>query len=461
MSDFDYDLFTIGAGSGGVRASRLAAQAGARVAVAEEDREGGTCVLRGCVPKKFLVYASHYAEDFEDASGFGWSAPERTLDWPFLRDRIETDVNRISRVYQRNLRAAGAEVFHERAVVTGAHSVRLQSSGREITAERILVAVGSHPHMPEDVLGIEHALSSDDMFKLPEVPKRIVIVGGGYIAVEFAGIMNGLGADVTLVYRGTEILRGFDLDMRINLRRDMEKKGIRVLIESDVKCIEKEADGYLVIMKNEAEVESDAVLYATGRRPNTTGLGLETAGVDLDATGAVRTDAYFQSSCPSIYAIGDVIEGGMNLTPVAIREGICFVETVFKNNPTKMDYDAIPTAVFSQPPIGTVGMTELEVIEKGIKHDIYKAYFRAMKHAFVDKDEHILMKLIVECETDKVLGVHIIGVDAPEMIQMVGIAVKHGITKAQFDATVAVHPTAAEEIVTIREPYVPDEEQSR
>ncbi|MGF1453771.1 MAG: glutathione-disulfide reductase [Alphaproteobacteria bacterium] len=460
MTSYDYDLFTIGAGSGGVRASRLAAQAGARVAVAEEDREGGTCVLRGCVPKKLLVLASHYTEDFDDAAGFGWHVGETHFDWPTLRDRVQANLTHLSGIYQRNLANAGAQTILDRAVVTGPHSVRLVNQGREITARTILVATGSWPYLPSSVMGIEHAVSSNEMFLLEHLPERLVIVGGGYIAVEFAGIMHGLGVDVTLIYRGTEILRGFDLDLRVMLRREMERKGIKVLIESDVKCIEKTGDGYVVILERDTEIPTDLVLYATGRVPHTQGLGLETAGVEMQNNGAIVVDEYSKTTCDSIYAIGDVTDR-VNLTPVAIREGIAFVETVFKDNPTRPDYDCIPTAVFSQPPLGTVGMTDLDVLQAGIEFDIYKTHFRTMKNSFVDRDEHMLMKLIVERNTDRVLGCHLIGPDAPEMIQMVGIAVRMGATKAQFDATVAVHPTSAEELVTIRERFVPEEGDPR
>ncbi len=456
MSEFDYDLFTIGAGSGGVRASRLAAQTGAKVAVAEEDREGGTCVLRGCVPKKLFVLSSHYSEDFEDAAHYGWTVPPAKFDWPTLRDGVQTELTRLSGIYRRNLRRAGAEIILDRAVIKGPNTVHLVRENRDVTARTILVAAGSWPFMPQDVDGIEHAVSSNEMFLLEKLPERIVVVGGGYIAVEFAGIMNGLGVNTTLVYRGAEILRGFDIDMRAHLRRDMEKKGIRVLIESQIKCIEPNNSGYTVIMERDNEIETDLVLYATGRRPKTDGLGLETAGVELGPVGEIKVDEYSRTTCSSIYAIGDVTDR-VNLTPVAIREGIAFVETVFKNNPTAVDYTNIPTAVFSQPPIGTVGMDELQVIQTGRPYDVYKTTFRAMKHSFAQREEYMLMKLLVDQETDKVLGCHIIGADAPEMIQMVGIAVKMGATKAQFDATVAVHPTSAEELVTIREKYVPEE----
>ncbi len=461
MTDFDYDLFTIGAGSGGVRASRLAAQTGARVAVAEEDRPGGTCVLRGCVPKKLLVYASHFNEEFKTAEGFGWSLGPRRFDWPELIGKVQDDLTRLSGIYNRNLAGAGADLINDRAVIKDPHTVHLVNQNRDVTAKTILIATGSQPHLPGDVLGIEHASTSDDMFKLERLPEKIVIVGGGYIAVEFAGIMNGLGVDTTLLYRGAEILRGFDLDLRIMLHRDMERQGITIETETDVKCLEpRKGGGLTVITRFEREFEADVVLYATGRLPYTEGLGLENAGIELDERGGIKTDAYLKTACDSIYALGDVMSGGMDLTPIAIREGICFVETVFKNNPTTMDYENVPTAVFSQPPLGTVGKTELDMLKSGKPFDIYKTSFRTMKHGFADRPEHMLMKLLVDRETDKVLGAHLVGAEAGEMIQMLAIAVKMGATKAQVDATVAVHPTAAEELVTMREKYVPDDDMA-
>jgi len=456
MSEFDYDLFTIGAGSGGVRASRLAAQTGARVAVAEEHKPGGTCVVRGCIPKKLFVYASSFAEDFVDARAYGWSVGEAKFNWATLRDSVEYEVDRLARTYERNLKLAGGDLIKDRAVLKGPHTVHLVSENRDVTAEKILVATGGWPHMPDDVMGIEHAVSSNEMFLLEELPKRLVVVGGGYIAVEFANIMNGLGVDVTLVYRGAEILRGFDLDLRVMVRRQMETKGIRVLIESDVKCIEKNGDEFLVVTKVEREIPCDLVLYATGRRPNTSGLGLDTVGVELGDHGAIKVDKYFGTSTPSVFALGDVTDR-MALTPIALREGICFAESHFKNNPVEMDYVNVPTAVFSQPPVGTVGLSEEDARGEGFELDIYKTAFRAMRHAFADRDEQTLMKLVVDRKTDRVLGAHIMGHEAGEMIQMLGIAVKMGATKAQLDATVAVHPTAAEELVTMREKFEEEE----
>ncbi|MCP5433600.1 MAG: glutathione-disulfide reductase [Alphaproteobacteria bacterium] len=454
MSEFDYDLFTIGAGSGGVRASRLAAQTGAKVAVAEEDRPGGTCVLRGCVPKKLLVHASHFPDEAADAAAFGWTVPAPALDWSTLRDNVQAETARLSKIYHRNLSLAGAELIAERARLKGPHTVHLERSGRDVTARHILIATGSWPHLPADVPGIEHALTSNDMFTLDRLPERIAIVGGGYIAVEFAGILNGLGVKTTLVYRGAEILRGFDLDLRVMLAHEMEAKGIEILLETNVEGIVKHEKGLTLVCERGKELEVDAVLYATGRRPKTERLGLDAAGVATDKTGAIEVDAYSQSSVPSIYAIGDATNR-MNLTPVAIREGIAFVETVFKGHPTAMDYEGVPTAVFSQPPIGTVGLAEAAARAAGHKVDIYRTSFRTMKHAFAGREEHMLMKLVVDGETDRVLGCHIMGHEAGELIQIAGIALKARATKAEFDATCAVHPTAAEELVTIREKYVP------
>ncbi|NWG46558.1 MAG: glutathione-disulfide reductase [Alphaproteobacteria bacterium] len=456
MTEYDYDLFTIGAGSGGVRATRMSAQFGARVAVAEEDRPGGTCVLRGCVPKKLLVYASAYPEEMADAPAYGWSAGEMTLDWPRLRDAVQAETERLSRIYRRNLGLAGAEIFDDRAILKDPHTVHLVKADRDVTARHILVAVGAWPFLPQGVPGIEHAISSNEIFHLETLPERAVIVGGGYIAVEFAGILNGLGVDVTLLYRGAEILRGFDLDLRALLVREMAAKGIKIQIETNVKAIEKTGRGLTVVLERNNEIETDLVLYATGRRPKTEGLGCEAAGVRLDRAGAIIVDAYSKSSVDSIHAIGDVTNR-KNLTPVAIREGICLAETLFNNRPMAMDYADVPTAVFSQPPLGTVGLTEAEARAAGHDVDIYKTRFRTMKHSFAGRDEHMFFKLVVDARTDRVLGCHILGHEAGEMIQIAGIAVKMGATKAQFDATCAVHPTAAEELVTIREKYVPME----
>ena len=455
MAEYDYDLFTIGAGSGGVRASRMAAQYGARVAVAEEHKPGGTCVIRGCVPKKLFVYASEFAEAFEEAKGFGWELGGARFDWPSLRDKVQGEVERLSKIYRRNLGLAGAELFDDRAILKDAHTVHLVKEKRDVTAAHILIATGAWPFLP-DIPGIEHAVSSNEMFHLETLPERAIVVGGGYIAVEFAGILHGLGVDTTLVYRGAEILRGFDLDLRTSLHEQMKARGLKVRIESDIKCLEKGAEGLRAVLQDETEIPADLVLYATGRKPKIDGLGLEKAGVAVSEKGAIQVDEYSRTNVPHIYAIGDVTDR-MNLTPIAIREGIAFAETVFNNNPQAMDYHAVPTAVFSQPPIGTVGLTEEEARSSGYAVDIYKSHFRPMKTAFAEGADHMLMKLVVDAETDRVLGCHILGADAGEMIQMVGIAVKMGATKAQFDATVAVHPTAAEELVTMREKFVAEE----
>jgi len=456
MAQYDYDLFTIGAGSGGVRASRLAAMAGAKVAVAEEHKPGGTCVVRGCIPKKLFVYASGFADEFEDAGAFGWKMEKPEFNWLTLRDAVQTEVDRLARAYERNLKLAGGELINDRAILKDQHTVHLVGENRDVTAEKILVATGGWPHLPQDVLGIEHAVSSNEMFLLDNLPKRLVVVGGGYIAVEFAFIMRGLGVDVTLLYRGTEVLRGFDWDLRVMVRHEMEAKGIRVMLETDVKCVEKNGDGFVVISKAEREFPCELVLYATGRRPNTSDIGLEDAGVELDGHGAIKVDKYSQTSAPSIFAIGDVTDR-MALTPIALREGIAFAETHIKNNPSEMDYANVPTAVFSQPPLGTVGMSEADARDAGHEVHIYKTSFRAMKASFADRDEQTFMKLVVDAKTDLVLGAHIMGHEAGEMIQMLGIAVKKGVTKAEVDATVSVHPTAAEELVTMRERFVDDE----
>lgn len=459
MTDYDYDLFTIGAGSGGVRASRMAAQYGAKVAVAEEYRTGGTCVIRGCVPKKVFVYASEFPEHFHDAGCFGWAGEvSQRFDWPTLKSNKDALIERISRAYVRNLTNAGAELINSRAVVKDPHTVHLVNEGRDVTARYILVATGAWPHLPDDVIGIEHAVTSNEIFEMEQLPKRAVVVGGGYIAVEFAGIFNGLGVDTTLVYRGAEPLRGFDLDVRASVAHGMKEKGVDLRLETQVKCIEKDGDGLVLITDRGREIPTDLVLYATGRRPNTGGLGLEQAGVELARNGAVQVDQYNKSSVDSIYAIGDVTDR-VQLTPVALREGIALAETLFNDNPSTMDYTFIPTAVFSQPPVGTVGYTEEEAREAGYQVDIYKTNFRTLKVSFCDREDYMFMKLVVDAKTGRVLGCHIVGHEAGEMIQMAGIAVKMGATKAQFDATVAVHPTAAEEIVTLREKFVPSDEE--
>ena len=457
QSTYDYDLFVIGAGSGGVRAARMSANHGAKVAVAEEHRVGGTCVIRGCVPKKLFVYASQFAEHFEDSAGFGWTLPqEPVFDWKTLIANKDKEIERLNGIYIRNLNNSGVKIIDDRAVLKDAHTVHLVNEDRDVTAKNILIAVGAWPNLPV-IPGIEHAISSNEAFDLEELPKRIVIVGGGYIAVEFAGIFNGLGVDTTLMYRGPLILRGFDLDLRANLQEEVVKKGMNLLLESDIEAIEKQADGTLLLqLKGNETILTDAVMYATGRLPNTAKLGLKNVGIETKANGAIPVDAYSKTSVDSIYAVGDVTDRA-NLTPIAIREGAAFAETVFNNNPMAVDHSNIPTAVFSQPEIGTVGLTEEQAQEKVGAGDvaIYKSTFRPMLHTLSGREERTTMKIVVQESTDKVLGVHILGAHSGELIQAVGIAVTMGATKAQFDATVAVHPTAAEELVTMKEKYIP------
>lgn len=454
MADYNYDLITIGGGSGGVRASRFAAQRhGKKVAIIENMRIGGTCVMRGCVPKKLLVYAAHFAHDFEDAAGFGWQLGDNTHDWSKLVANKDAELNRLEDIYHRLLREAGVDEITGTGKVVDAHTVDVD--GKTYTAEHILIATGGWPHLP-DIPGIEHAITSNEALDLPELPKRIVIVGGGYIAVEFAGIFNALGADVHIIIRADNILRGFDQTVRDALRTELEKQGIHVHSECQVRSIEKVDTGYSLRLDQIDFMEVDLVMYATGRKPNTTGMGLEDVGVELDKNGAVIVDAYSKTSIDSIYAIGDVTDR-VQLTPVAIAEGMALVKTLYENQPTAMTYDNIPSAVFSTPPIGSVGLTE-EDARRGHKVEIYQSTFRPMKHTLSGRDERSVMKLIVEKDTGKILGAHMMGVDAPEIVQGIGIAVKAGATKADFDATIGIHPTAAEEFVTMREPLRADED---
>jgi len=451
MAEYDYDLFVIGAGSGGVRAARIAANYGAKVAVAEEYRVGGTCVIRGCVPKKLFVYASHFSDDFEDAAGFGWTVGETKFDWKTLVSRKDKEIDRLNGIYIRNLEKAGVEILDGRATVKDAHTIQIGGHEREITAERILVAVGATPFLP-DIPGIEHAITSNEAFHLEELPKRVVVVGGGYIAVEFSGIFNGLGVETMQLYRGPLFMRGFDDDLRDLLSEEMTKKDIDLRMNSDIVSIEKK-DGELHLKLNDGDtISTDCVMYATGRTPNTKGLGLEDAGVKLGMAGEVVVDDYSQSSVDSIYAVGDVTDRA-NLTPVAIREGHAFADSVYGGKDVKVDHSIIPTAIFSQPEMGTVGLTEAQAREQYDEVDIYKTAFRALKNTLSDSQERTFMKLIVDARSDKVLGVHIMGSGAGEVIQAIGIAVTMGATKAQFDATIAVHPTAAEELVTMKEKW--------
>ncbi|MDI7774333.1 glutathione-disulfide reductase [Asticcacaulis sp. EMRT-3] len=455
MTKYDYDLFVIGAGSGGVRAARLAAQLGKKVAVAEEDRPGGTCVLRGCVPKKFMVYASEVTEQIAEARGLGWDAHSGTFDWNSFRDRSQAELTRLSQIYSANLVKAGVEIVNAHAAFADAHTLILTTKAggqRRVTAETILIATGGWPFLPQHCPGVaEHGLTSNDMFLLPELPKSLVIVGGGYIAVEFAGIMHGLGVDVTLLYRGQKILRGFDDDVRDHLANEMALRGVKIRTQLDPVALRLDDGGRTILSLNDgSEMTADKVLYASGRKPKTEGLNLEAIGITPDAHGAIPVDPFSRTELAHIYAIGDVTNR-MNLTPVAIREGVAFVETVYKDNPTAFDHENIPTAVFSQPQIGTVGLTEAEAVEKAIAFDVYTARFKPMKTAFIGGDSRIFMKLIVEQKSDVVLGVHMVGGDAGEIIQLAGVAVKARLTKAQWDATCAVHPTAAEELVTLKD----------
>ncbi len=448
MSDFDYDLFVIGAGSGGVRASRIAASHGARVAVAEEYRVGGTCVIRGCVPKKLLVFGAHFAEDLKDARKFGWDVPDCKFDWPVLRDNVLAEVDRLEGLYGQTLDNHKVTVLKTRATVAGPQKIRL-ADGTELTAERILIATGGWPHVPE-FPGSEYAITSNEVFHLERLPKRVVIAGGGYIANEFAGILNGLGTRVTVVNRGDTILRGYDESLRDRLLQISMTKGIEFKFKAPFEKIEKREDGTLdVFLKGHDPIDADAVLMATGRTPNTKGLGLEEVGVELDKKGAIKVDERNQSSVPSIFAVGDVTDR-IQLTPVAIREGQAFSDTFYGEKPTVVDYSNVPSAVFSHPPIGAVGMTEAEARNKLGSIRVYTSDFRAMKNVLAGRNERALYKMIVNAATDQVVGLHMIGPDAPEILQAAAIAVKAGLTKADFDATVALHPSMAEELVLLK-----------
>ncbi len=448
MAEFDYDLFVIGAGSGGVRASRIAASHGAKVAVAEEFRVGGTCVIRGCVPKKLLVYASHFAHSLHDAPTYGWTLGGASFDWNKLRDFVASDVDRLERAYTNTLDSNKVEHFHERATVAGPNTVRL-ASGREITAKFILIAVGAWPVLP-DFAGVEHCITSNEVFHLPELPKRVVIQGAGYIALEFAGVFNALGSQVTVVNRSDKILRGYDHDLTDRLLPILQARGIEFGFNRPIRQVEKQADGSLLVHAGEGEpIAADVVLVATGRRPKTDGLGLENAGIALGSNGEIPVNDYNQTNCPSIYAVGDVTDR-VQLTPVAIREGHAFADTVFGNMPRTTAYDDIPSAVFTQPPIAAVGLTEHEARAQFPEVKVFKSDFRPMQNMFSDVAERGYYKLVVDGQSDRVLGVHMLSPDAPEILQAAAIAVKAGLTKAQFDETVALHPSMAEELVLMR-----------
>lgn len=448
MAEYDYDLFVIGAGSGGVRASRVAASHGAKVAVAEEYRVGGTCVIRGCVPKKLLVYGSHFAEDLEDAANYGWSFENAKFDWARLRDHVLADVDRLNGLYEKTLESHSVERILERAVVTGPHAVKL-ASGREVTARVILVAVGSWPFVPE-FEGSQHCITSNEVFHLASLPKRIVIAGAGYIAMEFAGIFNALGSHVTVVNRSNVILRGYDESLRDRLLQITMSRGIEYKFKCPFQSVRQRDDGaFDVKLEGQDPLVADQVLIATGRRPNTKGLGLESAGLELGENGEIPVDEHSKTACDSIYAVGDVTDR-IQLTPVAIREGQAFADTVFGGKPTTVDYDCVPSAVFSQPPLAGVGLTEGEARNTYGNIQVYSSDFRPMKNVFAERAERGLYKLICEEPTGKVLGLHMIGPEAPEILQAAAIAVKAGLTKRDFDNTVALHPSMAEELVLMR-----------
>ncbi|MGH7987274.1 MAG: glutathione-disulfide reductase [Candidatus Binataceae bacterium] len=443
----DFDLFVIGAGSGGVRASRMAAKFGARVAVAEERYLGGTCVNVGCIPKKLLVYASEFSEAFADAEGFGWTVGPRSFDWRQLLANKNSEIARLNGVYERLLLQAGVTIMRGHAELLDGHTIAM--NGRRYTTEHILLATGGRPVLPS-VPGGEMAITSNEAFFLPAFPSNVIIVGGGYIGVEFAGIFHGLGANVTLVHRGEPFLRGFDDDARWALAGEMRKRGINLLFNHTVERIEKSGGGIRATLNDGAQIDASLIMYATGRVANTAGVGLEHAGVAVNAAGAVIVNKYSCSSTPHIYAVGDVTDR-KNLTPVAIAEGAAVAETLFNHNPTAVDYENIASAIFSQPPLGAVGLTETEARDRHGTVGIYKSSFRPLKHTVSGRDERTFMKLVVEARHGRVVGCHMVGTDAGEIIQGIAIALKCGATKAQFDATIGIHPTAAEELVTMRE----------
>ena len=449
----DVDLFVIGAGSGGVRAARIAAAHGARVMIAEEYRIGGTCVIRGCVPKKLLVYASRFAHEFQDAAGFGWTVPPATFDWPTLIANKDKEIARLEGAYRANLEKAGVEIVKTRAVIEDATTIRLLASGARVRCGHILVATGAAPFAGHPIPGVEHAISSNEAFHLPALPGEIVIQGGGYIAIEFACIFAGLGSRVTLIYRGENILRGFDDDVRSHLRNEMEMRGIKVIVGQIVTAIDKHEARYTATLTGGRKINADRIMFAMGRKPNIGNLGIEQAGIKTAPLGGIAVDAYSRTSVPNIYAIGDVTNR-VNLTPVAIREGHAFADTVFGGRPTIVDHTNVPTAVFSEPEIGAVGLTEAQARERLARVDIYRSMFRPLKATLSGSHSRVSMKLVVDAVTERVVGVHIVGEGASEMVQLISVAVKMGATKADLDATMAVHPTAAEELVTMREPTV-------
>jgi len=449
VAEFDFDLFVIGAGSGGVRAGRMAAAMGVRVGMAEDRYLGGTCVNVGCVPKKLFVYGSHFSEEFENAAGFGWTVAQPTFDWPTLRDNKTKEIERLNGIYRNMLVNSGVNLLDGRARITGPNTVEV--SGKQYSAERILIATGGWPYVP-DFPGNEHVISSNEVFYLDQFPKRAIVVGGGYIAVEFAGIFAGLGAETSLIYRGDMFLRGFDQEVREFTAEEVAKKNVKLRFNNNIEKIEKQADGSLLAhLTDGTTLEADTIMYATGRVPNVMDLGLENISLEQKSNGAIVVNDQFQTAEPSVYAIGDVIDR-VQLTPVALAEGMALVRNLYAGQNQQVDYDLIATAVFCQPNIGTVGLSEEKSRELYENVDVYKSTFRAMKHTLSGSDEKTFMKMLVDRDTDKVLGVHMVGPDAGEIIQGIAVALKAGATKAVFDTTIGIHPTAAEEFVTMREP---------
>lgn len=448
MPKFDYDLYVIGAGSGGVRASRIAAGHGARTGICEEDRVGGTCVIRGCVPKKLLVYASHFHEDFEDAAGYGWTVGASSFDWSSLIANKDREIDRLNQAYKRTLANAGVELHEQRGVLVDPHTIEV--GGKAVTADKILIAVGGWPNS-HPFPGVEHTISSNEAFHLTELPKRVLVAGGGYIAVEFAGIFNGLGSEVTQIYRGPKVLRGFDEDVRDVVQAEMVKKGVTFRLNQVIDSVTKTADGLQVTFSDGSVGEFDQVMMAIGRHPKTEALGLASAGVDVNSKGAIPVNEYSKTNVDHIYAVGDVTDR-INLTPVALMEGHAFADTEFGNRERAVDHHMVPSAVFSQPPVGSVGLAEHDAAVAFGDLDIYRSKFRPMKHTLSGRDEQTMMKLVVARSSQKVVGFHMVGMDAAEITQGVAIAMKMGATKADFDATIGIHPTAAEELVTMREP---------
>lgn len=452
MPAYDFDLFVIGGGSGGVRAARVSAGLGQRVGIAEQYRFGGTCVIRGCVPKKLLVYASQFSEAFEDAAGYGWSVGETSFDWATLIANKDREIARLENIYRTGVEQAGGQTFLSRAELVDAHTIRLTGLNKTVTAQTILIATGGHPTPHPALPGHDLTITSDDAFHLEALPRSIVIAGGGYIAVEFANIFHGLGVETKLIYRGTQVLSRFDQDLRSGLQEAMQRKGIEIICQDVFSGIEKESDGGLIAQTSKGRtLRADTVMLALGRTPNTAGLGLEKAGVSMGQLGDVIVDDYSRSSVDNIYALGDVTDR-IQLTPVAIHEAMCFVETVFKNNPTKPDLEDVATAVFSQPEIGTVGLSEETAVARLNDVDVYRAAFRPMRNILPGREERSILKLVVEAVSGRVVGAHVLGPDAGEMAQLLGVAVKGRLTKDVFDRTMAVHPTAAEELVTMYKP---------